>query len=228
MPSSSCSRWRSAARRALCSHQSRHASSESPETVFDAGVEQPGGAQLQHDLGHAAGEKYLHGGEAPRAVGQRVHEARNLAIDLNPIGDRGTRQACGVRDGGKMDEQIRRSAKGGVQHHGIADGRGSENVARAQAKLMQAQKGAGRAARGVEPDGLAGGRKRGVRQREAERLADDLRRGRGAQELAASAGRRAGAAAHFGGIFERDLVLRKARADGLHFARVLAGLRAAA
>jgi hypothetical protein len=90
---------------------------------------------------------------------------------------------------------------------------------------MQAQHGAGRAARGVEPHGLARRRKRGVRQREPQRLADDLRSGRGAQKLAASAGRRAGAAAHLGGVFERDLVLREARADGLHLARVLARLR---
>ena len=88
----------------------------------------------------------------------------------------------------------------------------------AEAKLMQAQHRAGRAARGVEPDGLARGRKRGVRQRKPQRLADHLRGGRGAQELAASAGRRAGAAAHFGGVLERDLVLGEARADGLHLA----------
>ena len=84
------------------------------------------------------------------------------------------------------------------------------------------QEGAGGAAGHVEPDRLAGGRERGVRQREAERFADDLRGGRGAEELAAAAGRGAGAAAHLGGVFERDLVLGEARADGLHLAGVLA------
>ena len=123
---------------------------------------------------------------------------------------------------GICNEQIRRSAKGGVQHHGVADGRGRENVARADTQLMQAQQGAGRAARGVEPDGLARGRERGMRQRQPQRLADHLRRGGGAQKLAAAAGRRAGAATHLGGVFERDLLLREARADGLHLGRVLA------
>ncbi len=89
---------------------------------------------------------------------------------------------------------------------------------------MQAQQGAGGTARGVEPHRLARRCKRGVRQRKPQRLADNLRRGRGAQKLAASARRRAGAAAHFGGIFERDLLLRKACADGLHFGRVFARL----
>ncbi len=88
----------------------------------------------------------------------------------------------------------------------------------AKAKLMQSQYRAGRAARGVEPDGLARGRKRGVRQRKAERFADYLRGGRRAQELAASAGRRAGAATHFGGVLKRDLVLGETCADRLHLA----------
>ena len=62
-----------------------------------------------------------------------------------------------------------------------------------------------------------------MRQRKPQRLADDLRRGRRAQKLAASAGRRTGAATHFSSIFERDLLLRKARADALHLGRILAG-----
>ena len=59
---------------------------------------------------------------------------------------------------------------------------------------LQREGGAGRAARHVGPDGVAGRRQRGMRQLHAERLADHLRGGRGAQELAAAAGRGAGAA----------------------------------
>ena len=92
-------------------------------------------------------------------------------------------------------------------------------------QLVHAQNGAAGAARGVKPDGLAGGRERRVGQRQPERFADNLRGGSGAQKLAASAGRCAGAATHFGGVFERDLLLRKARADGLDFARVFPDLR---
>ena len=70
-----------------------------------------------------------------------------------------------------------------------------------------------RAPRHVEPDRLAGRRQRGVRQRQAERLADHLRRRRRAEELAAAAGRRARAAAELRRLLERDLAVREARAD---------------
>ena len=73
------------ARRGLSRHQSRHVSSVSPLTVLHSYIQKPMGAQFQHHLGHAAGQKHLHGGEITRAVGQRVHQARNLAIDLDPI-----------------------------------------------------------------------------------------------------------------------------------------------
>ena len=76
--------------------------------------------------------------------------------------------------------------------------------------------------------GWPGGRERRVRQRQAERLADDLRGGRGAEELAAAARRAAGAAAQVGRLLQRELAVREARADRLHLARVLALGRAAA
>ena len=98
-----------------------------------------------------------------------------------------------------------------------------EDVARAEAAVcVHAQDGAGGAAGHVEPDGLAGGGERGVRQGQAERFADDLRGGGGAEELAAAAGRGAGAAADLGGVFERDLLLGEAGADGLDLAGVFA------
>ena len=52
---------------------------------FDLYIQKPMGAQFQHHLRHAAGQKHLHGSEVARAVGQRVHQARNQAIDLDPI-----------------------------------------------------------------------------------------------------------------------------------------------
>ena len=45
------------------------------------------------------------------------------------------------------------------------------------------------------------------------------------EKLASPAGRRAGPASHFGGIFERDLLLRKARAERLDLARIFARFR---
>ncbi len=79
-----------------------------------------------------------------------------------------------------------------------------------------------RSPRHVEPDRLAGRRQRGVRQRQAERLADDLGRGRRAEKLAAAAGRGAGPAAHLRRLLQRDLAVREAGADGLDLARVFA------
>ena len=61
-----------------------------------------------------------------------------------------------------------------------------------------------------------------MRQRHPERLGDDLRGRRGAQELAAAAGAGAGAAAELGGLLERELAVRVAGADRLDLAGVFA------
>ncbi len=89
-------------------------------------------------------------------------------------------------------------------------------------KLPHTQDRARGASRGVEPDGLAGGAERRVREREAKRLGDDLRSRGGAEKLAASARSSAGSAAHLGGVFEGDLMLGEAGTDGLDLACVLA------
>ena len=75
--------------------------------------------------------------------------------------------------------------------------------ARADLQLVQAQNRPGRAARAVEPNGLAGRCERGVRQRESQRFAHDLRGCRGAKELASAPRSGAGAAADLGGVLER-------------------------
>ena len=81
---------------------------------------------------------------------------------------------------------------------------------------------AGRAARHVEPDRLAGRAERAVRQRHPERLGHHLRRRRGPEELAAAAGRAAGPAAHRRRVVDRDEAVREARANRLDLAGVLA------
>ena len=40
---------------------------------------------MQHDLGRAAGEKDLHSGIVAGAVGERIDETWNLAIDVGPV-----------------------------------------------------------------------------------------------------------------------------------------------
>ena len=115
----------------------------------------PAERSCEHDFRHAAGEKDLHGGEVARAVGKRVDEARDEAIDLNPVRDGGALKARGMGDGGQMEEQVGGTAEGSVENHGVAQSGWGEDVADADAELMQAQKSAGRAAGRVEPDGLA-------------------------------------------------------------------------
>jgi hypothetical protein len=88
---------------------------------------------VQHHLRHAAGKKHLHGGEIPRAVGQRIDQTRNLAIDGGPIRSRGPLQASRVGDGRQVQQQIRRSAKRCVQNHRIAHRGLGQHVAHADA-----------------------------------------------------------------------------------------------
>ncbi len=137
------------------SHQSRQVSRVSPETVFTRVFEQAGPSEVEHDFGQSSGEEDLHGGEVAGAVGQGVHQARDLAVDLGPIGGHGALEACGVGDGGEMQQQVGGSAEGGVGHHGVFERCLGEDVAGAEFKLMQAQDGGGGTARGVEPDGRA-------------------------------------------------------------------------
>ena len=92
------------------------------------GVEQAGAAQVQHDLGHAAGEEDLHGGVVAGAVGQRVDEARDLAVDVCPVFGGWAVEPGGVGDGGDVEQEIGRAAEGRVDDHGVADGGVGEDV----------------------------------------------------------------------------------------------------
>ena len=110
---------------------------------------------MEHDLRHCAGEKDLHGGEVLRSVGERIDEARHLAIDFGPFGGGGALQSRGVGDGGNMEQKVCRSTKGGMNDHRVSDCGLREDLVSADAELMQAENGAGLAARGIKPDGLA-------------------------------------------------------------------------
>ena len=86
---------------------------------------------------------------------------------------------------------------------------------------MLGQDGSGRPSRRVLPNLLTGRSERRMRQRQPERLRNDLgRRGR-AEELAPPAGGPAGLAAEFPGILEREFAVRESRADRLDLASVL-------
>ncbi len=171
---------------------------------------------MQHDLRHAAGKKDLHRREVAWAIGQCIDDAWSLTIRALPLGTRRPAQTSGVRDGGDVQQKIRRSAEGRVHDHRVADGRVGDDVARADPQLYEPQQSTRRACSGLLPERLTGGCERGVRQREAERFSDDLRCRRRAEKLAAAARARTGTAADLCGVLLRDLTLREARADCLH------------
>ena len=87
-PSAARRRSRSTRRRSEPSHQSSTRPSVSPDTVSASQIEQALAAQVQHHLGHAAGQEDAHRRMIARAVGQRVDEARHAAVDLVPVLDR--------------------------------------------------------------------------------------------------------------------------------------------
>ncbi len=95
-------------------------------------------AEVQHDLGHAAGKKYLHGGVADGSVGQCIDEARRAAVHVFPIVNRGPSHPGGERDCRDVQQQVGRAAERGVNDHGIVKGRVGKNVADADAALVEA------------------------------------------------------------------------------------------
>ena len=108
---------------------------------------------------------------------------------------------------------------------GVVDGRGGEDVPHPQAARFQRERGHSRAARHVEPNRLAGRRKRRVWQRHAQRFGDHLRSCGRAQKLASAAWGSARAAAGVGSLFERDQVVGKTSADALHAPGIFAVFR---
>ena len=188
-------------------------------------VQQAHVAQMQHHLGHAAGHEHLHRGMVARAVGQRVDQARRGAVGGGPVGHGRRRQAGRVGDRRHVQHQVGGAAERGVHHQCVLQRVAGEDGRHRRARLDQTHQRQRRAPRHVQPHRLAGRRQRGVRQRDAQRLGDHLRGGRGAQELAAAAGRAAGAAAHRGGVLQVDQSVRVAGADGLHLGGVLGAAR---
>ena len=157
-------------------------------------IEDAQAAQMQHDLGHAAGKKDLHGGMVARPVGQRVNQARCRAIDARPVVKRRPAEARGVRDRRDMEQEIRRAADGRMDEHRVLERGGRENRRQrclVRRQLHQRQR---RSVRHVQPHRFAGGCERAVWQAQAERLGDDLRGRRRAEELAPAARRTACAA----------------------------------
>src|SRR5258706_719790 len=120
---------------------------------------------MKHHFGYSAGEEDANRRVADWAVGQRIDEAWDAAVDVDPVVNTGTSEAGGVGDGGDVQEEVGRAAECGVDGHGVADRGGSEDVVGFDAALFEILQGSGGAGGDVEPDGLAGGSEGGVGQR---------------------------------------------------------------
>ncbi len=188
----------------------------------DRRVEQPGTPQVQHHLRHTAGHEDLHRRVVTWAVGQCVDKARDLPVDLAPVSSGRPPETGRVRDCRHVQQQVRRAAEGGVRHHGVAQRSRGEDVARLDATRLERFQRERRPVPHVEPDRLSRWRERRMAEGEPECFADNLRRGRGTEELTAAAWRSTSAAAEIGGGLERDLRVREARADRLDARGVLA------
>jgi len=94
-------------------------------------------AQMEHDFGHAAGQKDAHGRMADGAVGQHIDQARHRGVDAAPVGDGGQRKAGSVGDSGDVEQQVGAAPKRGVDDHGVVQRVGAEDVAGRQARLLQ-------------------------------------------------------------------------------------------
>ena len=177
---------------------------------------------MQHDFWDAAGEERADSRMIDGTVRQHADEARNAAVDVDPVVYGRATKPCGMGDGGNVEQEIGGTAEGRVDDHRIADaGVGQDVAAEDPAGFEFDQRLCGTNGE-IGPDGFTGRRKRAVRQRESERFADDLRRGGGSKELAAAAGRTARAASQIGRFLEREQPMRIACADRLHRTEIFA------
>ena len=109
------------ARRSLCSHPSSSVAERAPAHGARVRVQQAERAQVEHHLGHAAGEEDPHGRVVARPVGQHVDEPGDGPVDPAPVVDGRPRQARRVGDRRDVQQQVRRAAEGGVDDHRVLD-----------------------------------------------------------------------------------------------------------
>src|SRR5438105_1708358 len=109
-----------------------------------------------------------------------------------------------------------------MNDHRVFHGGVSQDVRAGVPAFLLLDEGVSGATGHVEPDRLSRRGEGRMRDRQSQGFGDNLRRRRGAEELAAAAGRGARLATEIGGFVERDEAMRKASADGLDLARVFA------
>ena len=113
-----------------------------------------------------------------------------------------------------MQQQIRRAAERRVHDHRVVNRGVGDDVAHVDAALRSVDAQRARIARAMSSQtGWPDGASAECGSDMPKRFADHLRRGGGAEKLAAAAGRSASAAAEIRGFLERDQAVRKTRAD---------------
>ena len=177
---------------------------------------------MQHHFRNRSGHVHLRRHEIARAIGQRVDQPRHTAIDTIPIVHGGALQTGLMRHRGQMQNQVRRTAEGRVNHHRIVDGLGRDHVARGDTALHHLEQSARRTPSHVQPHRMTRRRQRRMRKRHAQGLAHHLRCGGGSQKLTAAAGRSTSAASRFSRILQRHVAVRIPRSESLRLTRVFA------
>ncbi len=186
-PSHSRSRWRSSLATLALLPGVQHFAQRTAGDGQHLQIEQARFAQMQHHFGHSAGQKHAHRGMSDRPVRQGIDKARDAAVDVVPIFDRRPPQAGGMGDGRHVQQQIGRAPASGMDDHRVADRGLAQNGRERHLALGQVRQCPRAAASHVDPNRLAAGGQGRVRQRHAERLADDLAGGRRAEKLATAA-----------------------------------------
>ena len=212
-------------RLSLASHQSSDWSSVSPVTVRACRLSRPMRRRCSSTSGTPPARNTCTVGWFCGPLGSASTSRGVARLTRCQSATVGRAEAGGVRDGGKVQHEVRRAAEGGVGQHRVLDRLRREHAPQRNPERREPQEGEGRAAGHVQPDGLAGGGEGAVGERKAQRLGHDLRGRRRAQELAAAAGRAAGATGELGRLLQGHEPVGEARSERLHRARVLAAGR---
>ena len=167
-PSCSWSRARSRAGRSLSSHSSRMSSHVRPSTVRAPEFSEAEPPEVEHHLGHAAGEEDADGRVVLGPFGSASTSRGTARLTRRQSSAVGRARPGRVRDRGDVDQEVRRAAERGVGEHRVLERLRREHVGeRPTLAPLRVDRLRG-AAGDVEPDRLARRCERRVRHGQPE------------------------------------------------------------